>query len=203
MSDTKYPKDLWTRRNPDESRALYADWADRYDDDMATGGYATPGRIAQALTGRMPFDAPVLDFGCGTGISGMALAAEGFSLIDGTDISAEMLEHAQDKPAYRRLWVSDPGTLATEPGEYRAIIATGVISLGAAPPETLDLLLSRLAPGGLLAFSHNEATFADPEYIARVDAALTERRAQELLRENGPHLADKGMESTVFVLEKL
>jgi len=203
MADKKYPKDLWTRRSPEESRALYADWADRYDDDMATGGYATPGRIARALSGFMPLEEPVLDFGCGTGISGMALATEGFSLIDGTDISEKMLEHARDKPAYRRLWMSDPGTLATEPGEYRAIIATGVISLGAAPPETLDLLLSRLAPGGLVVFSHNEATYADAAYIARVDAALNEGRAKELFRNNGPHLADKGMESTVFVLKKL
>jgi len=203
MTDQKYPTDLWTRRSPDESRALYADWADRYDADMATGGYATPGRIARALAKYCALDCMVLDFGCGTGISGMALAGEGFSQIDGTDISDEMLEHARAKPIYRRVWKSEPGVLTIEPGEYGAIIATGVISLGAAPPETLDLLLDRLAPGALLAFSHNEATYGDPDYIARVDAALSERRAEELFRENGPHLADKGMESTVFVLKKL
>lgn len=198
MTENTLTPGLWTPRSVDETRAIYADWADHYDADVTGAGYATPARIAKALraAGADPA-APVLDYGCGTGLSGAALAAAGFTQCDGTDISAEMLEQARAKAIYGRLWVSEP---ATAPPAYPAMVATGVISLGAAPPETLALLLSSLAPGGLLAFSYNDATLGDQTYL---DALATARSTATLLSEaHGPHLPEKGMGATVYVLRK-
>ena len=39
-------------------------------------------------------DALILDFGCGTGLSGLALRAAGVQVIDGCDLSEGMLAHA-------------------------------------------------------------------------------------------------------------
>ena len=112
--------------------AFYADWAASYDAEIADNGYATPARCAAALAAHAERLAdPVLDVGCGTGLSGLALAAAGFRTVDGTDLSAEMLARAaarsesgpQPRPAgrgvYRRLFrgdLADP--LPFGPGVY-------------------------------------------------------------------------------------
>ena len=57
---------------------LYKDWADSYDEEVCGYGYASPARCAEALKNFLPLDAPILDFGCGTGLSGVALQNKGF-----------------------------------------------------------------------------------------------------------------------------
>ncbi len=193
---------LWTPRSAKDTRALYADWAAAYDADLAQAGYHTPGRVAAALAKYLPDRAaPILDFGCGTGLSGVALRTTGFQTIDGTDITPEMLEKAEHTGAYRHLWVGKPRTLGNRAaGEYAAITAAGVISLGAAPPDTLMMLLDALAPGGFVVFSFNDSTMADPAYTTAHQAVLA--RAEQLSAEYGPHLDSKNMGSTVYVLRK-
>jgi predicted TPR repeat methyltransferase len=198
------PQGLWTRHTVEETAAIYAGWADSYDADVAAWGYATPTRVAMALrrSGANP-DKPLLDFGCGTGLSCMALKSVGFSQIDGTDISPEMLGKARERDLYQHLWQSDPGTLGhVKRGDYPTIVATGVISLGAAPPETLDMLLEVLPSGGFLAFSYNEATLADRGYTDRLDIAVLAPDIDLVFEENGPHLPAKNMSSTVYVLTR-
>jgi hypothetical protein len=88
MTDKTFDPKLWTERSPDETRALYTDWAATYDADVTGAGYATPKRLAEALAAHVPDPtAPLLDFGCGTGLSGRALHAAGFTTLDGTDIT--------------------------------------------------------------------------------------------------------------------
>ena len=203
MSDD--PKDgLWTARSLEDTQKLYADWAGDYDADVAKWGYATPARVAMALRiAGANADKPVLDYGCGTGLSGMALSAVGFDVVDGTDISPEMLTRAEARGTYRQVWLGQPGTLGhIKPGDYPLIVATGVVSLGAAPPETLDMLVTAMAPGNLLAFSYNDATLADRRYTDKLDVICLAPDMDLVFEEHGPHLPAKGIESTVYVLKK-
>ncbi|NNF91808.1 MAG: methyltransferase domain-containing protein [Boseongicola sp.] len=196
--------DLWTRHTVAETRDIYANWAESYDQDVTEWGYATPGRIAMALrrSGANP-DKPVLDFGCGTGLSGLALKATGFAQIDGTDISPEMIAKAKARGIYQHLWLSDPGDMGhVRRGQYPIIVATGVISLGAAPPETLDMLVDVVPSGGLLAFSFNDATLTDRAYTDRLDAAVLAPDIEMAFEEQGPHLPAKNMTSAVYVLRR-
>ena len=195
---------LWQRHTVEETQKIYAEWADSYDKDVADWGYATPGRIAMALRlSGANSEKPVLDFGCGTGLSGTALKAAGFRQIDGPDINPEMLKKARERGIYQHLWQSEPGSLEhVKFGNYPIIVATGVISLGAAPPETLDLLISALAPGGLLAFNFNDATLADRSYTDRLDIAVLDPTLELVFEEEGPHLPGKNMTSAVYVLRK-
>ena len=55
---------------------------------MAASRYATPVRIAAALRQMASPGDPILDYGCGTGLSGAALREAGFALVDGTDNAA-------------------------------------------------------------------------------------------------------------------
>lgn len=195
---------LWTPRSVEDTKRIYADWATRYDADMDRMAYATPGRVSGALRSVMADRAaPVLDFGCGTGRSGQALAADGFTVIDGTDISPEMLAVAEGKGVYRRLWEGAAGQIGAAPGDYAAIVATGVVSLGAAPPEMLEGLLNALSPGGYLAFSYNDPTLEDASYLAALEKVLADGLAEQLFRVHGPHLSEKVTGSDVIVLRRL
>lgn len=203
MAKTPMKPQLWTPRPVAETVAVYRDWAKDYDADVGARGYETPARIAQALVPHLPLDTPILDFGCGTGISGAALVRAGYHVIDGTDITDKMVEIAQTKDIYRKLWISEPGAVPATPGHYGAIVATGVISLGAAPPETLDLLIAALGPNALIALSFNDPTLADGSFDAVVDARISGGQLALVSRSHGPHLAEMEMGSDVIVLRRL
>ena len=196
---------LWAPRSVEETLQMYADWAAHYERDVGSAGYETPARLAAALADAMPDQTvPVLDFGCGTGLSGMALAGAGFPQVDGTDISPEMLAVAREKPCYRKLWQGQPGEIpqVADLG-YGAVTATGVISLGAAPPETLADLLSAMPCDGLLGLSYNDPTLNSPAYMAALEGVQEEGLAEVLSAAHGPHLSAKDMGSTVYVLRRL
>ncbi len=189
---------------PEETQALYDAWAKSYEDEVAENGYATPGRCAEALFSVMPEPhAPVLDFGCGTGLSGLALRMAGFEVIDGMDISAEMLARAQEKSIYRSTQAIAPGhaDLCT-PGDYAAITAIGVIGAGAAPITVFDDIMNCLGRGGYFAFSFNDHAVADPVNEGKLNEYLDTGAAQLLVREYGPHLPGIGLKSYVYVIRK-
>lgn len=188
----------------EDTRATYATWADTYDADVSALGYAAPARVALALrrAGANP-DKPLLDFGCGTGLSGLAFKAAGFAQIDGTDLSSEMLAQARQKGIYQHLWEAEPNTLGhVKRGAYPLVAAVSSIGHGEAPPRTLDLLLDAVAPGGLLAFTLDDDALADRAYSDRLDIAVLAPDIEVVLDEDGPHLSARGVRSTVFVLRR-
>ncbi len=196
-------KPLWVPRSVEETMQIYADWADTYEADVTNAGYATPDRIAQALVNFVQHDAKILDFGCGTGLSGQALVKKGFNNIDGVDISPQMLDIAHARDLYKTLWLGQPGDMTDiATGTYSAIVAIGVVSLGAAPAETLETLLSKLEPGGILAFSFNDPTLEDGSYDVVLDRCITSKTCKILFREHGDHLPGKGMGSDVIIVER-
>lgn len=203
MTNDPLKPNLWTPRPVGETIQVYTDWADSYDADLAKRGYHTPARIAAALREQMPDDGPVLDFGCGTGLSGFALSSVGFGPIDGTDITAEMAEKARVKGIYRSVSVGIPGAAPCPAGTYKAIVATGVISLGAAPPETFDVVASSLAPRDVLAFSFNDPTLADGSYDEKLSGLVKNGTFEILSRSHGPHLDDLQMGADVIVARRL
>ncbi len=182
----------------------YDQWADSYDADLAANDYRTPDRCARALTRHCADrSVPVLDFACGTGLSGVALRAAGFTCIDGTDVSPGMLEQARAKGVYRNLL---PAGLDAPPdvtgAGYGAITAIGAIGTGAAPASCIDWALESLAPGGMFVVSLNDHTLEDPDYMDRVTGATAAGKVAILEAEHGPHLPALGLEARVFVLKR-
>ncbi len=203
MSD-KFLKDTYNLNSAQETHDHYQKWAASYDDEVGEHGYVTPDRVAAALKSFVSdADVPVLDYGCGTGLSGLALRKAGFRVIDGMDPTPKMLEGAAAKGVYRNLInfeVTDPNPIEAE--AYSAITCIGVIGVGAAPPETFDLLMNALPRGGYLAFSFNDHTLADRTYTGRLNDWLDMGHARLLFREYGPHLPGMDMKSDVYVVEK-
>lgn len=196
----KFLKEVYGLEGEDAVRDYYDDWAETYEAELAENGYATPGRCAAALkdAGCRP-DAALLDMGCGTGLSGAAFAAEGFTAIDGCDLSPGMLAEAERRGVYRRLM-----TPATLPDRlYDAVAAVGVIGVGAAPPDLMDTCLAHLRTGGLMVFSFNDHALEVAEYPAKLKAVTDAGTARILSQDRGPHLPGIGINSVVYVLEKM
>ena len=186
-------------------RPFYAQWAQSYDQEVGENGYVTPLRIAEALARHVKdLSIPILDFGCGTGVSGQAFQEAGFLTIDGVDISAEMLEVAAQKKIYRRLEVFAPESGPNvKLGAYSIIAAVGVIGAGAAPLAVLDQIMALLAPKGLLVFSFNDHTLEDPAYDGRVENYVKQGQAALHLKDYGDHLPKQKINSNIYILEKL
>lgn len=186
------------------TRTLYDAWSASYETEVAEHGYATPGRVARALYKHVPdTNAPILDFGCGTGLSGLALKLAGFHTIDGLDISAEMLAIAQSKNLYRTLQQieADKG-IPVSIGDYSIITAIGVIGAGAAPASVFDALINLLPKGGYFAFSFNDHTLQDPRFEAKLNNYLETGTARLLFEEHGDHLPGINMKSSIYIVEK-
>lgn len=199
-----YLDKVYATRDASQTRALYDDWSTSYDSEVGKNGYATPGRCAEALT-RFSSDQtlPVLDFGCGTGLSGLALKLAGFATLDGVDLSEEMLAQARAKRLYRNLDRIEPDVpLGFYPGTYAAIAAIGVIGAGAAPISVLDMLIKALDKGGLLVMSLNDHALQDRANEGRINEWTDCGAARLLFREHGPHLPGIDLKSNVYVLEK-
>ena len=186
-------------------RPFYAQWAQSYDQEVGENGYVTPLRIAEALARHVKdLSIPILDYGCGTGVSGQAFQEVGFLTIDGVDISAEMLEVAAKKKIYRHLEVFAPETGPNvKLGAYQIIAAVGVIGAGAAPLAVLNKILALLAPKGLLVFSFNDHTLEDPAYDGLVEDYVNQGQAVLHLKEYGNHLPKQKINSNIYILEKL
>lgn len=202
MALKNYLDDVYDIADRNGLDSLYEKWADSYDDELTQNGYVTPARVARAMAST-GCKGPVLDIGCGTGMSGMALRMAGFDVIDGADISAPMLAQARAKGLYRHLMVTDPDKpLPVRSGQYSTIAAIGVVTTGAAPAGLLDALATVLKAGGRLAFSFNDHALEDGSYTKKLNQLLA-RGFTLLYREYGPHFRNRDMGSAVYVIEKM
>jgi len=141
------------RDNRDLARS-YDEWAEDYEDDMLSLGYAIPA-VAAGFVGRyVPLGGRVLDAGAGTGLFGSILRVLGYEDLVGIDISERMLEKAGEKDAYHglhRMVLGEP--LGFEGGSFSAAVSVGVFTTNHAPPEALDELARVVEPGGWVIFS--------------------------------------------------
>lgn len=168
---------------------------------MGANGYTAPARGAAALAEFCPDKSvPLLDFGCGTGLTGLAFKLAGFEIIDGVDLSAGMLTQARSKDIYRTLTQIEAD--AKLGSDYMLISAIGVIGVGAAPLSTLDMLLRGLPRDGKLVFSFNDQTLANSDNTGRLNEWLDCGAARLLFSEHGPHIPEKNINSTLYVVEK-
>ena len=203
MTGRKFLDDAYDLPDTAATTRFYDDWATSYDSEITANGYATPGRCSMALARFADTSNPVLDIGCGTGLSGLALREAGFALVDGTDLSTEMLDRARERGLYRHLFLGDLNDpLPVPAGRYGAMAAVGVINPGHAPPDTIDQVLALLPAGGSIVFSLNDHALAEPPYPEKVRTLVSSGTAELVFREHGPHLPGRNLDATVFVMRK-
>ncbi|MCJ8310223.1 MAG: methyltransferase domain-containing protein, partial [Rhizobiaceae bacterium] len=97
--DSGHFEAAYSLENNDQTRDHYRSWADTYDKEVSeVNGYAQPQRVAEMAAKIAPHkEVRILDAGCGSGLSGVALKAAGYKHIDGCDFSPEMLEKSPER----------------------------------------------------------------------------------------------------------
>jgi uncharacterized SAM-dependent methyltransferase/ubiquinone/menaquinone biosynthesis C-methylase UbiE len=175
---------VWQRayaaRSQEDLRALYADWADTYDEDHEAIGFFGHVRAARLLAAYVPFAdvAAVLDAGAGTGAAGVELNKLGFGNLTAVDLSTEMLERADAKGVYQHLVQADLG-LPLDPfpsSHFDAAILVGVFSFGQAPAHALDEIVRVVKPGGVVVFTMRTDFFEQDAMGVRSRLDALERR---------------------------
>ena len=156
-------------KGPEANRELYASWAATYESGfILDSGYVYHQEVVEVFcNGFSELSGPVLDVGCGTGVVGGELAKLGVSVIDGIDISPEMLAEAEAKthdgrPVYRQCIEADlTGRTELADSAYAGIVSSGAFTHGILGPETISELLRAARPGARFALGINSAHFKE------------------------------------------
>lgn len=205
MPDERFFDRLYDLHDGDEVREHYDRFAASYNDELTSRGYAQPDRVADALVeAAVPFAARILDAGCGTGLSGLALANRGYRNIDGCDYSTEMLARAATTGVYGNLAAIDlnAATLSIPGAPFDVVTAVGVIGHGHVAGSALGSLADQLRPGGLLVFGINELAWPDGETRPALDQLVEQGRLASYRAEVGEHIPGLGSQGWLVVTRR-
>jgi predicted TPR repeat methyltransferase len=152
---------VYAAKSPDELSLAYAAWAAGYDRDTLAAGYCLPFQVLAWVSRYVkPEAGPLLDAGCGTGLSGPYLKALGYDRIAGLDFSEEMLRLAGSRGGYDDLRRATLGeVLPWADDHFAAFFSTGVFTEGHAPASSLDELCRITRPGGIAIFTVRDKIF--------------------------------------------
>lgn len=181
---------VYAAKTPEELSAAYAAWAAAYDRDTLAAGYCLPFQVPAWLARHVRPDAgPVLDAGCGTGLSGPCLRALGYRQVAGLDFSQEMLTLAGSRGAYDELKRATLGeTLPWADDHFAGFLSTGVFTEGHAPASSLGELCRITRPGGMAVFTVRDSIFGSGGFDAVIED-LSSRGVWRKVEESPPFRA--------------
>ena len=175
--------EAYSVKTPEDNKRLYAKWAATYDSSFVDAKqYRYPKAISECFD-EVVTDSVVrvLDVGTGTGLTGMYLSRlRPTVVLDGMDISPEMLEQASLKTrtdgsaVYRELYERDlTRDVLNENAPYEALISSGTFTHGHLGPECLRNLLPLLAHDGWLVVGVNNEHFEAKGFADELDALVS------------------------------
>ncbi|MFM1758124.1 MAG: hypothetical protein RL193_701 [Actinomycetota bacterium] len=163
--------DAYSLKTPEDNKKLYAKWAATYESDfVANQGYQHPKKISEIFDDYIPSVKQVIDIGTGTGLVGKYLAElRPEIVIDGIDISPEMLDEAHKKGIYRNLYERDlTKSLIDVAAPYDALITIGTFTHGHLGVEVLDNLFPLVSQDGYFVIAVNEKYFHEHNFLAHL-----------------------------------
>lgn len=195
--------------DPERLTAYYAEWADSYDDDVRNANYVGPDVIADILATLHDgyFEGTrqgirILDAGCGTGLSGVALVRKNFKRIDGFDLSHEMVDIARATGTYERL---EGGVDLNQPlsgydtDAYDVTVSCGVFTLGHVHPRALDELIRVTRPGGFVIASTRNSYYKSSGFEEERRRIEAEGKVElALCLDDANYVAEEGAHYWVF-----
>lgn len=192
-------------KSTEETRAMYDRWSKVYDQDLKSGDYQQPVRCAGALKTQLhDASAAILDVGCGTGLSGLALREAGYTQIDGCDLSNGMLEKAAALGIYKRLFACDLNKPPLDAADtsYDAITAVGVFSFGHVMADAVDEFLRVLKSGGILVIGLNDHFYEEGSLTKKLESLEGSGQLEILKREHGEHIPKNDLKGWVLTMKK-
>ena len=154
--------DAATAMSPGYVRALFDQYAPRFDDALASLSYSAPDLLREAVYGlsqaqyfgKMAHFENMLDLGCGTGLVGVAFRPY-VDRLTGVDLSPKMVDEARRKGIYDTLAVADMEVFlgAQDAGAFDLVVAADVFVYLADLVPVLTAVARVLARNGLLVFT--------------------------------------------------
>ncbi|MFH8492473.1 class I SAM-dependent DNA methyltransferase [Streptomyces longisporoflavus] len=179
----------------------YDGWATTYEKDAHSLGYVGPRKIAdlfaEARSRHLSATEEIvaLDAGCGTGLVGPPLTERGVTILDGIDLSHEMVTEAAKTGAYRVLSSGvdlNLGLRETAAGIFDVTVSCGVFTTGHVRPAALDGLLRVTRTGGLVVFTTSQRYLERSSVVEHVEGLVAQGRTRVLeRREDQPYLVDE------------
>lgn len=189
--------DAYSLRGPEDSKKLYAKWAETYESDFVENqGYEHPRVIAEIFSAVTPTVNSVIDVGTGTGLVGLHLKKLRSDItLDGVDISPEMLEQARAKDIYRNLYIKDlTKEVSGVAAPYDALICIGIFTHGHLGPGALDNLIPLVRKDGFFVVGVNSKYFESENFGSKFrnlykSGAITQPEFKEtrVYKENSEH----------------
>ena len=143
-------KGAYSLSSPDDNRKYYEGFAPFYDSVFVKDlGYTYPSVVANLLVEKVKIDGPICDIGCGTGLVASEIKKKApNAVIDGVDISKEMIQISREKNIYRNLLelnLEDP--LDNLLKNYSAVVSAGTFTHGHLGSDALNGLISHFKSG--------------------------------------------------------
>lgn len=169
MNSNKDQSHSWLKRANTESAAVetyYDAWANEYNKDLKGWEYKAPVESARLLKNVCSEKINILDAGCGTGLTGLALKEYGFNKIVGIDISKKSILIAEKTDAYSDLKRQD---LQKHPFPFKAdafdaVNCVGVLAYIDDPLSLFKEFCRIVRPGGYAVFTHREDLAVSSNY---------------------------------------
>ena len=163
-------EDAYALSSKQDVKDLYSDGAQSYDTGFSDAqGYQMPRVVAQAFVAAGGVG-PVLDVGAGTGLVAEQLIAAGVSVIDGLDLSDDMLAVARAKGVYCCLYTGDITVPLSLPKVgYQGVVSGGTFTHGHVGPAAISNLLDVALSGAVFVISVNAAHFQSAGFATQMD----------------------------------
>ncbi len=155
-------KTVYSETSSSKLNKHYKNWANLYDIDMSSWGYAYPLQLNKILTNklRLKKTIKILDAGCGTGYVAEVLNKLNYKNITGIDFSKEMLSIARSKKIYKKLICQSLNEkIELRSKQFELIICTGVLTSGHVGPSAINELVRLLKPQGFFVCSIAESVY--------------------------------------------
>ena len=201
--------DAYNVLTPEDSRELYAQWASTYDKSfIQKTKYIYPANIARILSKHMPADRSftVIDIGCGTGAVGEEIVKiRPLSVIDGVDISTEMIAIAASKvrndgsKLYEDLHEADLTTsIHFAANHYDFFVSAGTFTFGHLGPDELISALSVCRKGATIIAGVNKQHWDFNNFGPTINEAVNSKMITkpqyeevDIYAEGSEHFGDK------------
>ena len=153
---------IYKLKTTEDVMKYYDVWGDKYDRDMVEWNYTGPQETVKIFKKYSKNkDIKILDAGCGTGLVGIELRKNGYTNIDGADLSKKLLDLIPSD-LYKKLEQIDLNkTLDKKSNIYDAVLCVGTFTFGHVKPQALDELIRVIKNKGLICFTVNEGIYEE------------------------------------------
>ena len=130
---------------------------DKFNKDMVNWNYTAPqNAVALIKKYALKKNIKILDAGCGSGLVGIEMQKNGYTNIDGVDLSQDMI-NLIPKGVYQNLEIADLNKpLKFENNKYDLVMCVDTFTYGHVKPQALDEMIRITKNKGLICFSVNE-----------------------------------------------